>query len=358
MARSSFWSRLTTLLLVAAAALTLSVSRQTGAVVQAGVLERLPANTPAAPTPAHLLNYQGRLVDPATGAPKADGSYSMTFRIYDAATDSNVLWTEIKDVTVAKGLFSTLLGDTTALDPTIFNGSDRWLGVKVGSDAETAPRMAMAFAPYASWAINAGMLDGQDSTKFAAASHTHSAADITSDQLSTNNFSALDDLYAEGAVGFGVGQLAEGSHSHSGFLLHISTINSTCLGDDNIGFGTTFTKLADIGSFTKTHDASTLEVTFNGRIAVITSLFGAGALFELRVDDTAASMGRGRASFKKSEVGSDGKLVSMTGFFAGLKTGLHTVSMWVAASSGTGAGAMVDPGCWSSDSVSIKEYLD
>lgn len=160
MARTSFFSRLTTLLLVAATAFTLSVSRQGGAVVLADVLEQIPTSADAT---THVLSYQGRLADPTTGAPKADGSYSMTFRIYDAAAAGTILWTEIKDISVSKGLFSTLLGDTTPLPSTVFDGNDRWLGVKVGGDTETTPRMRLAFAPYASYALNAGSLGGQNS---------------------------------------------------------------------------------------------------------------------------------------------------------------------------------------------------
>jgi hypothetical protein len=168
MARTSFLSRLTTFLLVAAAAFTLAVSRQGGSVVLAGLLEQIPTSTDAT---THVVNYQGRLVDPTTGAPKADGSYSMTFRIYDAATLGTTLWTEIKDITVSKGLFSTLLGDVTALPATVFDGNDRWLGVKVGADAEATPRMRLAFVPYATWAINAAALGGQASAFYRNASN-------------------------------------------------------------------------------------------------------------------------------------------------------------------------------------------
>ena len=168
MIRSSFWFRIFPLLLLAVLVWPLLIDRQGSAVVQAGVLEQLPASTDAL---THVLSYQGRLADPATGAPKADGSYSMTFRIYDAAAAGTTLWTEIKDIPVSKGLFSTLLGDTTALPTTLFDGNDRWLGVKVLSDAETAPRMRMAFVPYASWALNAGALEGQNAAFYRNASN-------------------------------------------------------------------------------------------------------------------------------------------------------------------------------------------
>ncbi|MBI3957857.1 MAG: hypothetical protein HY328_03530, partial [Chloroflexi bacterium] len=204
--------------------------------------------------------------------------------------------------------------------------------------------------------LDADVLDGMDSAEFAKSVHQHSAGEITSGQLSTDNFSALDDLNAEGAIGAGVGQVAQGSHTHTGLPVQFNTINSTCLG--NVSFGTTFTKVANIGTFAKVYTDSTMEITFNGRIAVITSLSGTGARFELRVDDAAPTVGRGRVSFKASEVGSDGMWVTMTGFWAGLAAGNHTVSVWVAASSGTGNGAMLDPGCWSSDVVITKEYRD
>ena len=168
MARSSFWFRIFPLLLLAVLVWPLLIDRQASAVVQAGVLEQLPASTDAL---THVLSYQGRLADPATGAPKADGSYSMTFRIYDVASAGTALWTEIKDVTVSKGLFSTLLGDTMALPATIFDGNDRWLGVKIGGDVETTPRMRMAFVPYATWSINSGGLEGQNAAFYRNASN-------------------------------------------------------------------------------------------------------------------------------------------------------------------------------------------
>ena len=96
-----------------------------------------------------LLQYQGRLTDPGTGEPVADGNYTMTFRLYDAATGGSALWTETEDVSVQGGLFSTVLGDTTALDQALFNGQALWLGVKVMADAEATPRQQVLPVAYA-----------------------------------------------------------------------------------------------------------------------------------------------------------------------------------------------------------------
>jgi len=139
---------------------------------------------------APLLQYQGRLLDAPTGDPVADGDHTMVFRIYNVETEGTALWTETKDVPVANGLFSTVLGDTTALDQALFNGQALWLGIKVGADSEAAPRQpllpvayALGLVPGAVIDINDGagsgldadLLDGQDSGDFAGASHEHDA---------------------------------------------------------------------------------------------------------------------------------------------------------------------------------------
>ena len=122
--------------------------------------------------PAHAgpeLHYQGRLLDPATGAPKADGSYSMVFSLYTQVSGGAPFWTEIKDVTVSQGVFSTLLGDTNPLDPADFDGLELWLGISVGADPQMTPRQRLAYVPYAAFASDADTVDGLDSSSFARA---------------------------------------------------------------------------------------------------------------------------------------------------------------------------------------------
>lgn len=152
--------------------------------------DRLPAPRAEGAAVVPVIPYQGRLLDPSTGEPKADGTYAMTFRLYDAASGGNILWTETKDVGVSQGLFFTYLGDVTALDPALFDGADRWLGVKVETDAETIPRMHLGFAPYALWSANADALDGQDASAFAPGNHDHDSRYVNTagpDSMSGNN---------------------------------------------------------------------------------------------------------------------------------------------------------------------------
>ena len=100
----------------------------------------------AGPGVPPVMSYQGELRD-ADGNP-VDGTYTMTFTIYDAATDGNALWSETQEVEVRGGLFSVMLGSVNPLSKDIFDGSDRWLGVKVGSDPEMVPRLMFGTVPY------------------------------------------------------------------------------------------------------------------------------------------------------------------------------------------------------------------
>ena len=135
---------LVAVILIAVLALAAATSHASSPVLQGGATAALEAPTATGP----LLSYQGRLVDPNTGNPKS-GAFVMTFRLYDQASGGSALWTESKNVVVTNGQFSTLLGDTTALNLTVFDGRDLWLGVQVGSDLEATPRVQIAYAPYA-----------------------------------------------------------------------------------------------------------------------------------------------------------------------------------------------------------------
>jgi hypothetical protein len=134
-------------------------------------------------------------------------------------------------------------------------------------------------------------------------------------------------------------------------LLGITVLNVNCSGS-GVAYSTAFTKVADIGSFTKQVANSTIELTFDGRTYSTFSFGVAGAIFELRVDNAATSNGRARASYRESSVAVQ---TSITGVFTGLAAGNHTVSMWVQGVGGGGTGAQLDQGCWSTDHVVVKE---
>ncbi len=101
----------------------------------------------------HLINYQGKLTD--TGGVPLEGSYGLTFRIYDAETGGNLLWEETQNgVVVQKGVFSVLLGSVNNLGLTFDKAY--FLEIKVGSEV-MSPRQRITSAGYA---IRAESLDG------------------------------------------------------------------------------------------------------------------------------------------------------------------------------------------------------
>ena len=110
-----------------------------------GVLSATGANTVASGTQiGNGFVYQGRLTD-ATGNPVTNGSYSMVFNLYDAATGGTPLQTKTYNVTVTNGLFSQVLEFGNGY----FTGEARYLGIQVGTDTEMTPRQAIYAVPYA-----------------------------------------------------------------------------------------------------------------------------------------------------------------------------------------------------------------
>ena len=95
-----------------------------------------------------LINFQGILKD-GSGNPVANGSYSVTFTIYDAPTGGTNLWTETQSVTTSGGLFAVLLGSSNPVPDAIFQGSERWLGIAVSPDPELTPRQKLVSVGYA-----------------------------------------------------------------------------------------------------------------------------------------------------------------------------------------------------------------
>jgi len=94
----------------------------------------------------HRINYQGRLTD-TSGAP-LNGTYKLTFRIYDDENAGNLLWEEIYSAaSIQKGIFSVMLGSVTNLD-LAFN-KPYFLAIQVGDDEPMKPRQRITSSGYA-----------------------------------------------------------------------------------------------------------------------------------------------------------------------------------------------------------------
>ena len=105
--------------------------------------------------PPRSINYQGYLTT-STGVP-VNGNQVLNFRLYDAATAGNLLWSDTQlAVAVANGVFNTVLGQAapqTPFPPALIFDQQYFLTVAVNSDPERSPRQPLQMVPYAHRAV-------------------------------------------------------------------------------------------------------------------------------------------------------------------------------------------------------------
>ncbi len=130
------------------------------------------------------LNYQGKL-NTSVGNAVADSSWNFRFRIYDASSGGNLLWTErwtatSTQVTTVNGVFSVSLGSISSLSGVDFNNNSLYLQVDLDADTngsweETfSTRKRLTATPYA---FNADLIDGIHATSTAAVANQLLALD-------------------------------------------------------------------------------------------------------------------------------------------------------------------------------------
>ena len=102
------------------------------------------------------ISIQGTLKT-ADGTTVGDGTYNVTFKLYNAETAGTLKWSENATVDVVGGIYSHYLGSVTALNPADF-ATTLWLGVKVGT-YELTPRTELSYSPY-SFAVYSAVCSG------------------------------------------------------------------------------------------------------------------------------------------------------------------------------------------------------
>jgi len=123
-------------------------------IATAQVWARPLASPASAPGPsATTVNYQGRLAD--SGGTPLDGTYGMSFSLWDASSGGNLIWGPESHaaVPVAEGLFSVGLGSQTSggIPTSVWNG-DRYLEITVGGET-LSPRELIRSVPIAGMAL-------------------------------------------------------------------------------------------------------------------------------------------------------------------------------------------------------------
>jgi hypothetical protein len=122
-------------------------------------------------------------------------------------------------------------------------------------------------------------------------------------------------------------------------------------------FTTTFQKIGDMGTLTKSSSDTWLEINVQTFLWVESFATGCkSVLFQLRVDSTVTTIGNATCLIKTPDAIFP---VSITGVFKDITAGNHVVSLWAKGIGNGGTKAMWDVGCFNSsktNNVLIKEY--
>jgi hypothetical protein len=135
-----------------------------------------------APLPAlaipEVITYHARVLGP--GDVPVNGTLHLRYRFYqhkNPEDNETVLHEESLDLTAADGVFSAELGKS-GFPSTLFDEPELWLGIKVGDDAESQPRLRVSTVPWARRAANAGHADtAAEATHTLDADHADAASD-------------------------------------------------------------------------------------------------------------------------------------------------------------------------------------
>jgi lysophospholipase L1-like esterase len=171
------------------------------------------------------FTYQGRLA--SAGSP-ANGSYDLTFELFDAPTGGNQINLAItnSNQAVSNGLFSVALDFGTSA----FSGSDRWLQIAVrtngGAEAfvQLNPRQLVTPAPYALYALGADVARTASNVSAASITGQFGLGQLP-EQLVTNGASGVSLSGSFAGSGSGLANLNAGDSDVVNSLL------ISCFGD-------------------------------------------------------------------------------------------------------------------------------
>ena len=148
-------------------------------ILRASLILTLLCSTSWSQTPAKM-SYQGVLTD-ASGAPVADGSHSLVFKLYNVSTGGAALWTETQGtVNTTNGVLSVLLGSVTPIG--IAFDAPLWLGIAVDGGGELTPRIELTTSPYS---FQAKSVDDDAVTSAKIADGTITSADIADETVAS-----------------------------------------------------------------------------------------------------------------------------------------------------------------------------
>jgi hypothetical protein len=105
----------------------------------------------------NTMSYQGVIKD-AGGVVVADGDYNITFSLYTVESGGSPVWQEVNSVNVKNGIFNVILGKYEPIEQDF--DVKHWMGIKIGSEEELAPRIELTTSPYSFRSKNSELVNG------------------------------------------------------------------------------------------------------------------------------------------------------------------------------------------------------
>lgn len=147
------------------------------------------------------MTYQATVSD-ANGAPLADGTYSMKFSLYTAASGGVPIWTAAGSfatpsaisVSVTSSRFSVNLGGTgqNSLADVDWNQDSLYLGITIGADSEMTPRRRLTASAQALFSDNSRRLMGMSPSSTAWGNESLFTIHQTEGSAATGTRTALE----------------------------------------------------------------------------------------------------------------------------------------------------------------------
>lgn len=146
------------------------------------------------------MNFQGHLTD-ASGTVVADGLYNMKFALYTVSSGGSSVWAETRETTnrvqVTNGLFTTKLGDVSAMSATIFASGPLYFEITLANPATAtcstascqtweAAMTSRSLLSTSAYAYNAETLDGLDSAAFSQLTTANAFTNTNSITVASN----------------------------------------------------------------------------------------------------------------------------------------------------------------------------
>jgi len=127
----------------------------------------------------HVIRFQGKLTDRENNP--LNDTYRITFRIYDALTSGNNVWTEThQNISVINGVFTVLLGSVNddQLNLSFDEDEEYWLSIQVEGDSPMIPRQQITSSLYAYRAESADQAEIADRAEVANRAEVADRAEI------------------------------------------------------------------------------------------------------------------------------------------------------------------------------------